>query len=251
MMGNTIWETRQERKDGDRYPFASVQSIKDLNDSAVTCDPPGISTAPRNSPTMVGPPPSARQKPIESTSIFDDDDDGWQEMPIIRSVDTALVLDEEDQKRYKYVAPEKRVATDSGQLSGHGSNATGNLIDFDDRGQEWRAKIESNEEDYTRLKLDDDDDADDAYLRTKYLFDEDKAMTPLSQMQATKNLLTEAQRIAYVGLCSLVARQMMVSLQEIRRKELTAAIKGLDLWRLKIMGRIYYHMELETDGVSV
>ena len=73
-------------------------------------------------------------------------------------------------------------------------------------------------------------------------------MTPLSQMQATKNLLTEAQRIAYVGLCSLVARQMTLTLQQARRKELTPAIRGLELWRLKIMGRIYYHMELETDG---
>jgi len=33
-------------------------------------------------------------------------------------------------------------------------------------------------------------------------------MTPLSQMQATKDLLTEAQRIAYVGLCLLTSREM-------------------------------------------
>ncbi len=33
-------------------------------------------------------------------------------------------------------------------------------------------------------------------------------MTPLNQMQATKNLLTEAQQIAYVGLCALTSREM-------------------------------------------
>ena len=41
-----------------------------------------------------------------------------------------------------------------------------------------------------------EEDADKVHLRTKYLFDEDHAMTPLSQMQQTKNMLTEAQRIA-------------------------------------------------------
>lgn len=186
-------------------------------------------------------------KPIEAASFDLDDDDGWQDMPIVREVDPNLALDEEDQQKYHYVAPSKSRET----ADPLGSNAIGNLIDYDDRGQEWREKTESNEDDYTRLKLDEDDDADEAYLRTKYLFDEDKAMTPLSQMQATKNLLTEAQRIAYVGVCSLVARQMSQMLAQTRRKELAPAIKGLELWRLRIMGRIYYHMELETDGKSL
>lgn len=186
-------------------------------------------------------------KPIEASAFDLDDDDGWQDMPVVREVDPNLGLDEEDQQKYHYVAPSNTRRLSAADQGARG-NATGNLIDFDDRGREWREKIASNEDDYTRLKLDDDDDADDAYLRTKYLFDEDKAMTPLSQMQATKNLLTEAQRIAYVGLCSLVARQMSHMLSSARRKELTPAIKGLDLWRLRIMGRIYYHMELETDG---
>ncbi|CAE6445010.1 unnamed protein product [Rhizoctonia solani] len=185
------------------------------------------------------PPP----KPIgHSNNAFDDlDDDGWQDMPIIRTSDNALGLDEEDAKRYHYVEPNKRPEDDA-----HGSNATGNLIDYDDRGNEWRSKLDQNEDDYTRLKLDDDDEADEVHLRTRYLFDEDKAMTPLSQMQATKDLLTEAQRIAYVGVCALAAREMIFSLRKARSKELKAAISNLELWSLKIMGRLYYHMELET-----
>ncbi|KAF8336458.1 uncharacterized protein EI90DRAFT_2912015 [Cantharellus anzutake] len=174
-------------------------------------------------------------------NIFDDDDvDGWQEMPVVRASDPNLALDEEDQKKYHYVVPSGRLATE-------GRNATGNLIDFDDMGNEWREKLEADEEEYTRLRLDDDDDADEAYLRTRYLFDEDKAMTPLSQMQATKDLLTEAQRIAYVGLVSLVARKMLQMLQQSRRKEVNLAIKAMDLWRLRILGRLFYHMELETE----
>lgn len=188
-------------------------------------------------------------KPIIDDNPFDfDDDDGWQDMPVVRDIDPNLALDEEDKQKYHYVAPStnSKLANEPGH--GTTANAIGNLIDFDDRGQEWREKADSNEEDYTRLKLEEDEDADEAYLRTKYLFDEDKAMTPLSQMQATKNLLTEAQRIAYVGLCSLVAREMSMLLSQAKRKELAPAIKGLELWRLRIMGRIYYHMELETDG---
>ncbi|KAF8324064.1 DUF726-domain-containing protein [Clavulina sp. PMI_390] len=194
-------------------------------------------------------------KPIEATSFDLDDDDGWQDMPIVREVDTKLRLDEEDQKKYRYVIPSNArrasvtsvdgAATDAGNRG----NAIGNLIDVDESGHEWREKIAGNdEESYTRLKLDEDDDAaDEAYLRTQYLFDEDKAMTPLSQMQATKNLLTEAQRIAYVGLCALVTREMAQMLALVKRKELNPAIKGLELWRMRIMGRVYYHMELETD----
>ncbi|GJJ13224.1 hypothetical protein Clacol_007475 [Clathrus columnatus] len=170
-------------------------------------------------------------------SIFDDDDEGWQDMPIIKQDDFANGLDEEDQKKYKYVAPTKDTS----------KNATGNLIDFDDHGVEWRAKVDQNEEEYTRLRLDEENDTEEVHLQTKYLFDEDKAMTPLSQMQATKNLLTEAQRIAYVALCALAIREMIDHLKRARAKELKPAITSIELWGLKIMGRLYYHMELATS----
>jgi hypothetical protein len=71
-------------------------------------------------------------------------------------------------------------------------------------------------------------------------------MTPLSQMQQTKNMLTEAQRIAYVGLCALVSTEMAKKLRSANTKELKPAIQDLELWRLKILGRMYYHMELAT-----
>ncbi|KAG6845580.1 hypothetical protein H0H87_007259 [Tephrocybe sp. NHM501043] len=175
-----------------------------------------------------------------SPNIFDDDDDdeGWQEMPIVREDEFASGLDEEDQKKYHYQPSAK---------GARAANATGNLIDIDDHGNEWRSKLEQNENEYTRLRGIEEDEADDVHLRTRYLFDEDKAMTPLSQMQATKNLLTEAQRIAYVGLCYLTSREMSQALTLGKRKELKAAASNLDLWALKIMGRLYYHMELATQ----
>ena len=186
--------------------------------------------------------------PIEP-SILDDDDDGWQDMPVIRDDDPAE-LDEEDRKRYHYRPPERKEDTDAART--RSSNATGHLLDVDYLGDEWRQKADQNESEYTRLRLNEEDDSDEVHLRTRYLFDEDKAMTPLSQMQQTKDMLTEAQRVAYVGLCNLAAREMIQNLKvvnaKLRHKELGQAIKSMELWALKIMGRLYYHMELATEG---
>ncbi|PBK93585.1 hypothetical protein ARMGADRAFT_1012417, partial [Armillaria gallica] len=134
--------------------------------------------------------------PPAPLGVFDDDD-GWQDMPVVREDELKGGLDEEDQKRYHYVPSAKGI---------NAANAIG-TIDVDDLGNEWRLKIDHNENEYTRLRVREEDENDDVHLRTRYLFDEDKAMTPLSQMQATKNLLTEAQCIAFVGLCSLTSRE--------------------------------------------
>jgi hypothetical protein len=187
-------------------------------------------------------------KATEHTNPFSfddgDDDEGWQDMPVINEDDFRGGLDEEDQKKYHYM-PSSKKPLHSALTAG---NATGNLIDFDEEGVEWRSKADQNENEYTRLRINEEDEADEVLLRTRYLFDEDKAMTPLSQMQATKNMLTEAQRIAYVGVCALTAREMVEMLKAAKRKELKSSVQNMELWALKIMGRLYYHMELETAG---
>lgn len=181
--------------------------------------------------------------PISPIDVSDDhDEDGWQDMPVVRHDESAGGLDEEDRKKYHYQPSATRVKA---------TNAIGNLIDVDDYGNEWRSKLDGDESDYTRLRGTEEEGTDEVHLRTRYLFDEDKAMTPLSQMQATKNLLTEAQRIAYVGLCYLTCREMSRALINANRKELKAAVSSMDLWILKIMGRLYYHMELATQGESL
>jgi hypothetical protein len=185
--------------------------------------------------------------PPPSPSIDDlFDDEGWEDMPIVRDDEFAGVaggLDQEDQKRYHYNPQTKK---DSGQ--GGVSNATGDLLDVDYQGNEWRSKVEQNESEYTRVRMREEEDADEVHLRTKYLFDEDKAMTPLSQMQQTKHMLTEAQRIAYVGLCALVSTEMVKKLKKLSGKGSKSATQDMELWRLKILGRLYYHMELATAG---
>ena len=188
-------------------------------------------------------PQTPYQMPLEKNpppkDIFDDDD-GWEDMPIVKEDTEASGLDEEDYKKYHYRTPVK--AADAG-------NARGDLIDIGDHGTGWRSKRDQNESEYTRLRVKEEDDADEVHLRTRYLFDEDKAMTPLSQMQATKDLLTEAQRIAYVGLCALTTKEMLDSLSKLGGKEVKPAAEQLNLWALKILGRLYYHMELETAGI--
>ncbi|KDE07492.1 hypothetical protein MVLG_02167 [Microbotryum lychnidis-dioicae p1A1 Lamole] len=128
-----------------------------------------------------------------------------------------------------------------------GGNATGKLIDVDSGGQAWKEKEQLDEMDYTRLELDDDPDEDEISMRTQYLFNQDKGMTPLSQMQTTKTLLTEGQRIAYVGLCRLVAREMVQTLVLASKgaPELAPARESCKTWSNKIMGRLYRHMEVD------
>lgn len=125
-------------------------------------------------------------------------------------------------------------------------NATGNLIDFDDEGSEWREKGQIDEQDYTRLELDEDPEEDEVHTRTQYLFDDDKGMTPLSQMQTTKTMLSDPQRIAYVGLCRLVTREMATVYKGL--KELQPATESMQNWGTKVMGRLYQHMEIDPAG---
>ena len=183
----------------------------------------------------------------------DDDDGGWEDMPIVRDTNefagVAGGLDVEDQKKYRYNPQATRDSSGGGGGGGGASNATGAILDVDYQGNEWRSKVDQNESEYTRLRMREEEEADEVHLRTKYLFDEDQAMTPLSQMQQTKNMLTEAQRIAYVGLCALVSTEMIEKLKKLTGRECKLATEDMALWRLKILGRLYYHMELATAGV--
>ncbi|ORY79265.1 hypothetical protein BCR35DRAFT_279395 [Leucosporidium creatinivorum] len=186
-------------------------------------------------------------------ALNDLDDEEWQDMPVILPT-TSTTLDDEDRKRYHWhSSPSSRLdsaetSTFSALAGGSGvGNATGRLIDVDAGGQAWKEKEELDEMDYTRLELDDDPEEDEISMRTQYLFNEDKGMTPLSQMQATKTLLTEGQRIAYVGLCRLVAREMVQTLALASKgaKELEPARQSAQNWGNKIMGRLYRHMEVD------
>lgn len=117
---------------------------------------------------------------------------------------------------------------------------------------------------YTRVIVDDDADSqtsmDDntAYLfkeKTTALHDDDEAVRdPLMQMQATKNLLTEGQRVAYVGLVRLAMIEMERKFDKITDKKSRQVKKALDMqtettkmWSQKMMVRLYGHMDINTS----
>jgi hypothetical protein len=116
---------------------------------------------------------------------------------------------------------------------------------------------------YTRVIMDDDVESvtslDD---NTAYLFketgtnvaddDDEGARDPLAQMQTTKNLLTEGQRIAYVGLVRLAIVQMAKQLDVLEKtkgtkKQVDLAQEALKMWSQKMMVRLYSHMDVDPS----
>ncbi|KAF2753260.1 DUF726-domain-containing protein [Pseudovirgaria hyperparasitica] len=116
---------------------------------------------------------------------------------------------------------------------------------------------------YTRVQIDEDAqsatsmDDQTAYLFTRHqttdlLDDDEEARDPLAQMEATKDLLTEGQRIAYVGLVRLAMIAMEKDLSNMERTRATKkiidiAVESLKMWSQKMMVRLYSHMEIDSS----
>lgn len=116
---------------------------------------------------------------------------------------------------------------------------------------------------YTRVQIDDDaKSATSMDENTSYLFkekgtnvvDEDEDLRdPLAQMQATKDLLTEGQRIAYVGVARLGMIQMLRELEKVPthkalKKHASDSVEGTKMWSQKMMVRLYGHMDIDAAG---
>ncbi|KAI1744233.1 hypothetical protein F4680DRAFT_286167 [Xylaria scruposa] len=115
---------------------------------------------------------------------------------------------------------------------------------------------------YTRV-IDDEDAESETSMddNTRYLFNNVKStsMTEMdeeqrdavSQLQATKDLLTEGQRIAYVGIARLEMAGMVKDVEHVERlgkakKDVQLAIEALKMWSQKIMIRLYAHMDISS-----
>ncbi|KAK3956403.1 hypothetical protein QBC32DRAFT_331128 [Pseudoneurospora amorphoporcata] len=163
-----------------------------------------------------------------------DEDDEWQEMPAyapydIYDDDNKLIAREHDESEEEKV-----------QYAGLGGAGKG----------------------YTRVLLDDDAESQTSMdENTQYLFkdpgggtgvaeEDDVQRDAVSQLQATKELLTEGQRIAYVGLTRLELSVMVkeiVDLQQGRskpKKEVIFAAESMRMWSQKMMMRLYSHMDI-------
>lgn len=118
---------------------------------------------------------------------------------------------------------------------------------------------------YTRVQIDEDaQSATSMDENTDYLFKQQKGeqeddddtvqRDPLAQMQATKDLLTEGQRIAYVGVTRLAMATMTKELNDIEetkgtKKELRLAVESMKMWSQQMMVRLYSHMEIDSSGI--
>jgi hypothetical protein len=166
-----------------------------------------------------------------------DEDDEWQEMPAYAPYD---IYDDDNRLVAKEQKPEEM--GDTYGYAGLGGAGKG----------------------YTRVIMDDDvESVNSIDENTQYLFKEAGATTSLteddehqrdavSQLQATKDLLTEGQRIAYVGLTRL---EMSVMVKEIEampldsgsrrmKKEVLIAAESMRMWSQKMMIRLYTHMDI-------
>ncbi|KAL9088771.1 MAG: hypothetical protein Q9165_006080 [Trypethelium subeluteriae] len=112
---------------------------------------------------------------------------------------------------------------------------------------------------YTKVQIDDDaQSATSMDDNTAYLFkdptttvtdEDDTVRDPLAQMQATKDLLTEGQRIAYVGVAKLAMDKMTKELDALERtrgakKIVELGVETMQMWSQKMMLRLYQHMEI-------
>jgi hypothetical protein len=117
---------------------------------------------------------------------------------------------------------------------------------------------------YTRVQLDEDaQSATSLDENTQYLFkdvnggtgagemEDEEQRDALSQMQATKDLLTEGQRIAYVGMTRLILSAMLAQAESMvttkgTKKEIKMSAEALQMWSQKMMVRLYAHMDIST-----
>jgi hypothetical protein len=116
---------------------------------------------------------------------------------------------------------------------------------------------------YSRVQVDEDaQSATSLDENTAYLFkepvsnalgeeEEEESRDLLSQMQATKELLTEGQRIAYVGIVRLSMVQMAQDMDKLEKtkaakKVVEYSVEAIKMWSQKIMVKVYAHMEIDA-----
>lgn len=178
---------------------------------------------------------SHQQVSMPAKEEEEDDDGGWQTMPAFAPYDmydddNRLIAKEyndemEDDKTYSYAG-----------MGGAGKGYTRVLVDDD-------AESASSMEDNTNYLF-------NKAASTSIVDDED-TRDAVAQMQATKDLLTEGQKIAYVGLTRIEMSQMVKEMEGVQvtrstKKAVQLATEALKMWAQKIMIRLYTHMDIST-----
>lgn len=178
-------------------------------------------------------------------SMADDDkevekEDEWQEMPSYARFD---MYDDDDRLIAKEFNPEDEEKYGYAGLGGAGKG-------------------------YTRVLMDDDaESATSMDDNTQYLFkqtngtsaamEDEDGRDAIAQMQATKDLLTEGQRIAYVGLVRLEIVNMVKAVEDLEKtkktkKDTAMCAEAMKMWGQKMMIRLYAHMDIsEAEQIMI
>ena len=179
----------------------------------------------------------SHQHTVQRPEEVKEEEDEWQPMPAFAPYD---IYDDDN----KLIAREAHDSDDDADNDGLGGAGKG----------------------YTRVQLDEDaQSATSLDENTQYLFkdinggtgagemEDEQQRDALSQMQATKDLLTEGQRIAYVGMIRLIL-SIMVDQAELMvdpkskgsKREVQLSAEAIKMWSQKMMVRLYAHMEIST-----
>ncbi|KAI1328327.1 DUF726-domain-containing protein [Xylariaceae sp. FL0255] len=164
-----------------------------------------------------------------------DDDDGWQTMPAYAPYD---IYDDDNKLIAKEHNPDEDETYGYAGLGGAGKGYTRVLDDED-------AESETSMDDNTRYLF------NSAAKDTSIAEMDEEQRDAVSQMQATKDLLTEGQRIAYVGIARLEMVAMITELEDLEqlkkmKKVMLLAIDSTKMWSQKIMIRLYAHMDISS-----
>ncbi len=178
---------------------------------------------------------SHQQLTAAPTDTKDDDDAGWQAMPSYAPYD---IYDDDN----KLIAKEYDEGEDEPEgyvgLGGAGKGYTKVMLDDD-------AESATSMDEHTQYLFKDAGGG----TSTGVMDDDDSQRDAVSQLQATKELLTEGQRIAYVGLTRLEISAMLKEAESIKytsksKKHVTLAAENMKMWSQKMMIRLYTHMDI-------
>ncbi|KAI1154816.1 hypothetical protein F4825DRAFT_409952 [Nemania diffusa] len=164
----------------------------------------------------------------------DNTDDEWQTMPAYAPYD---IYDDDNRLIAKEHNPDEDDAYGYAGLGGAGKGYT-RVIDDDD------AESETSMDDNTRYLFNN-------VKSTSMTEMDEEQRDAVSQLQATKDLLTEGQRIAYVGITRLELANMVKDMEQLEhlkkaKKDLQLAVETMKMWSQKIMVRLYAHMDISS-----
>ena len=172
----------------------------------------------------------APQKPEESYG----EEEQWQTMPAYAPYD---IYDDNNKLVAREARDDEEEADAYTGLGGAGKGYT---------------KVQLDEDARSATSMDDNTDYLFKQKGTDIVDDDEDQKDPLAQLEATKDLLMEGQRIAYVGVTRLAMAKMVKELGDVEgtkntKKGLTIALESMKMWSQQMMVRLYKHMEIDSS----